>query len=127
MATDNSELVDTQFLMDYLNSTRFARKRLDQESLEALLNILSTKCEEESTMEFIIDQQHDSKIALNIVEHYDVPVLESLLVRKWTDGKKVNNHQLAIFGKCKEIIKKDSTWSEEQEAHFVEKSLDRIE
>ena len=49
MAADNSELVDTQFLMDYLNSTRFARKRLDQESLEALLNILSTKCEEEST------------------------------------------------------------------------------
>ena len=36
----------------------------------------------------MLDQQHDSNNALNIVENYDVPVLESLLVRKWTDGKK---------------------------------------
>ena len=50
MAVDDFESVDTQFLMNYLNSTRIARKRLDKESLEALLNILSIKCEEESTV-----------------------------------------------------------------------------
>ena len=56
-----------------------------------------------------------------------MPALESLLIRKWTDGKKAHTHQLNHFGKCKEIIKEDSTWSEEQEAHFVEKSLVRVE
>lgn len=46
---DNSELVDTQFLMDYLNSISRAKKRIEADSIEALLGIFAAKCAEEST------------------------------------------------------------------------------
>ena len=99
MAVENADLVDTSFIMDYLNSINPLHKRrgLDREKTEAFLAMFRAKCQEEGTQEFVRDYLANTQLAIQATRSYGLPELEDLLVGKWTDGKRAYVEPLGHF------------------------------
>ena len=53
-----------------------------------------------------------------------------MLLKKWTDGKRCQNAFTRLYKSSRRVVKRmkdDDDWSDEQEAEYQEKTLDRIE
>ena len=88
MAIENQDLVDTNFIIDYLNSINTHKRMLENEKTESFLNMFRAKCQEEETEQYIVEYLNNIGASLDLCLKYDAPELEKLLFKKWTDGKR---------------------------------------
>lgn len=56
MATENADLVDFQFLMDYLNSIYKVKHKFAKESIDPLVEIMKEKLEQEDVINYFVNQ-----------------------------------------------------------------------
>jgi len=130
MAVENADLVDLNFIMDYLNSINVMQRRLDKDKTEAFVDMFRNKCKDESTVRYISDYMMNTKMLLDVHENFQITELDDICLKKWTDGEKLKMQFFELFQRCQSVIKaktSDGTWSEEDQSNFVEKSLARVE
>ena len=117
MAVENSDLVETEFVINYMNSISSIRRRLDKDKTEAFIDMFRGKCQDEQVEQFVIDNLINVRLGIDVATSYDIKELESLLLRKWTDGDIVQRvTSIQHFNCCRRYIAKMSrndAWSEE--------------
>ena len=87
MAVENADLVETSFLLDYLNAIKVEKRwRLASGKTDSFVDMFRAKCKDESVGEYVCDHMVMSQSAINVSNAYAVPELDALLLRKWTDG-----------------------------------------
>jgi len=91
MAVENADLVDLNFIMDYLNSIHVMQRRLDKDKTEAFVEMFRNKCQDESTVNFITNYMGNTKMFLDVHKNFLVSELDDICLAKWTVGEKLKN------------------------------------
>lgn len=89
MAVENADLVDLNFIMDYLNSINVMQRRLDKDKTEAFVEMFRNKCQDESTVRFISDYMGNTKMLLDVQKNFQITELDDICLQKWTVGERL--------------------------------------
>ena len=100
MAVENADLVETTFIIDYLNAIKHEGRRLDKDKTESFVDMFRTKCQEEQVEKYVCDHMVQALPALEVAKAYAVPELDVLLMRKWADGDRCVTALLELFHRC---------------------------
>lgn len=55
MAVENSDLVETEFVINYMNSIASIRRRLNKDKTESFIDMFRGKCQDEQVEQHMID------------------------------------------------------------------------
>ena len=66
MAIENQDLVDTNFIIDYLNSINTHKRMLENEKTESFLGMFRAKCQEEETEQYIVEYLNNIGASLDL-------------------------------------------------------------
>lgn len=55
MAVENSDLVETEFVINYMNSIASIRRRLNKDKTESFIDMFRGKCQDEQVEQYVID------------------------------------------------------------------------
>lgn len=103
MASENIDLVDANFSINYLfRAGQVKTYLLNQENIKNFLKIVSEKAQDdEEFREFLVDKFQANGMLLEVRDRFRIEGLDEIIMQKWIRGERCNARLGEIYRSCR--------------------------
>ena len=111
MASENADLVDINFCLQYLLGASKA-ENIDRKKVETFVDIFRSKASDAATISFLKDQLNTNSMLIDVVKSFDLKEYDDIILQKWMHGNRCSTDFTQMFDHCREVIEsRGDDWS----------------